>query len=281
MGRAADLLRGLPMTSAKFWFYPGGEGHIEEIEVDLDIVGISDLQINAAIAAGVATSIHGAPSCAVLSGYDDIRIVIASFEDDALRRKLERLDRHLRAGFACGFALDADTAWAGFTTTPVPQDATVLPTSGNAFAYNASAALSSGDEVLIRSAPPEAYKAEELVVSSVTTAGTAVLISTSDDTMFRHMNPPSLVSHRFFYPVLRFVGDPTQTLLTSDRHWTYSFNAPLRLDWTALMNFYAAIGQGDSPDALDTLTLDDEPSSTLDDMLRAPGERDVRSWLHP
>lgn len=255
------------MGDSAIWFYPGGDGHLVKVSIDRDTIGISDLQLNPVIVAGQATSIHGATSTSVSGGYDEILLSVANFKGDALRRQLAALDMHLRAGFAISFALDEDLAWGAFALSTVPQDSTSIVTSGNTWPYNASAVLSADDEVLVRSPPPQVYRREEMVIDSVTgpTSGT---LNFDSGTLFPRDHTPVLVTERFFFPVLRFAGDPSQTLLTSDRHWSYSFTAPLRLDWVGLSAFYASTGQGASPDVLDVaLTQSRQPHATLDDLL--------------
>ena len=252
------------MATAKFYWYPGGEGHLEELEIpDVSAVGISDLQYNPVTSTGTAYGLNGQRFTAVYGGYDEITLVLSNFYSEAFRRRLEALQRHLLAGYAVSFAVDSDHAWAAFVTLTASQDDTIISTTGNAFAYNPSAALSNGDEVLIQHPPPNSFKAEPHLVDSV--SGTTVTLQT--DLVYSYPDNPTILRHRDFYPVL-YCSSPGP-LVTSDRNRVYSFAATLRMSWSAIVAMYDGGGQGTSIE-LDTTNIGNgrNPDGTLDDVSR-------------
>lgn len=236
--------------SAKFWWYPGDEGHVETLEIP-DEVGISDLQYAPAQVTGQAYSLSGSRLTALVSGYDEITLSLANWDSEVFRRRLEALQRHLQAGFPVSLALDHTKAWASFAAGSPGQDDTTIVTTGNQWAYNASAALANGDEILIQHPPPATFKAEPHLISSVTGIGT---LNLQTDLVFNYTDSPVLVRHRDFYPILTCVNASIQPLVTSVRRRVYSFTAKFRQSWDLISNYYDASSQG-SDSTLDTLTI--------------------------
>ena len=253
------------MATARFWWYPGGEGHVEQLEIP-EAVGVSDLQFTPAQLTGQAGGLSGARYTALISGYDEIVLSFANFNDEPFRRRLEALQRHLQAGFMCSFALDYDKAWAGFAVASPAQDDTAIVTTGNAWSYNGSATMANGDEVIIAHPPPATFKAEPHLVASMT--GTTTL-GLQTDLVFNYTDDPILVRHRDFYPILVSMGSSLQPLVTSERRRAYSFTARLRLSWEAIAAYYDASGGGEGSE-LDVLTIGNGrgPGATLDEASR-------------
>lgn len=253
------------MATPRIWWYPAGEGHIEELEIPAE-VGVSDLQFSPVQVGGQAFSFSGQRFSAIVSGYDEIILSLANFDSEAFRRRLEALQRHLQAGFTCALALDKSKAWAGVAASSVPQDSTSVVTTGNLWAFNSSAALAQDDEVIIQHPPPATFKAEPHLVSSVSGVGT---VNLQTDLAFDYTDAPTLVRHRDFYPILVCVNSSMQPLVTSERRRAYSFTARLRLSWDAIVNYYDATGSGGDSE-LDVLTVGNgrQPGATLDEMSR-------------
>ena len=250
------------MGSPTFYWYPGGEGHLEELTIP-DEVGIGDLQYTPSQVIGNAYSIHGARFAVTFSGYDEIILSLSDFSSEAFRRRLEALQRHLQAGFAISFAIDADKAWASFAAGLPGQDDTTIVTTGPQWGYNASAALAEDDEIIIQHPPPLTFKAEPHLISSVTGVGT---LNLQTDLVYNYSQYACLVRHRDFYPVLTSITSGLEALVTDDRRRLYSFTARLRMSWPAIEAYYEAAGQG-RESVLDVTTDGRAPDATLDDLV--------------
>lgn len=252
------------MGSPTFYWYPGGEGHLEELAIP-DDVGVADLQYRPSQVTGNAYSIHGARFTALFSGYDEIVLSLADFDNEVFRRRLEALQRHLQAGFAVSFAIDDAKSWASFAAGIPTQDDTTIVTTGPQWNYNSSAALVNGDEIIIQHAPPHTFKAEPHLIDSITGVGT---LNLQTDLVYNYNEAPCLVRHRDFYPILTSVNSGIEAMVTSNRRVVYNFTARLRMSWPAIEAYYDAAGQGDDS-VLDVTTNSNgrAPDATLDDVV--------------
>lgn len=250
------------MATAKIYWYPAGEGHLETLEIpDVDEVGISDLQHNPVVSVGTGYGLQGQRYTAIYGGYEEVTLALSNWYSEAFRRRLEALQMHLLAGYAISLAIDSDKAWAGFATGSPQQDDTIVRTTGNVFTYNPSAALASGDEMIIQHPPPNSFKREEHLFSSISGSNSITL---QTDLVFNYPDAPTLIRHKKFYPILQCAsGGP---LVTSDRGRVYSFAATFRMSWTALASMYDGSGSGYDLE-LDTINTGGgiEPNTTLDD----------------
>jgi hypothetical protein len=139
------------------------------------------------------------------------------------RYGLRTLVSHLQRGGAVGFARDPGKAWLGWVQTAINPGASSFLTSGGAqmLAWEASAALASGDRMIVQSQNPEGI-IEEPVLSGLNLG----LVSLSTPTHGRMAQTPIAVRPYGFWPVLVMEpGDEPE--IRSDRELYYDVTLTL------------------------------------------------------
>lgn len=228
------------MGNSIIWWYPGGQGPLQEIDLGEALSDVQPVAVHSGVSSEAA---DGSLRRMTLGGWLTVRLVLSNFDDAALARKLLSLETHLKKGFPISVALDEDTAWAGILAAPPAQgDTTVTTRAGNEFAVytGSSAALVSGDEVRISSGAPEVWR-EYFAVDSV--SGTSVTLAES--VRYPHSVGPVVLAARDFFPVLVYDGPPDRPIVSDDYRRVYTLDLPLREDVAA----YAALAETD-PTAL-------------------------------
>lgn len=213
------------MGNATIWWWPVGSTTVEEIDLGRTF---SDLTFDTARNGTDSVSAYGRSTRYDRGGYRRVRISKERIQNNAaLVRDLEALVRHLQSGGLCAASLDKAKTFGTWSDGPVlPGGTTVRVSPGvNAFArLNPSAALSSGDEIMIESPNPE-YLLDVNTFSSLS-AGT---ITTGENIRTGFELSPCFVRYRYFYPALRLpisaASDPG--LLSHDRLLNWTLSLPL------------------------------------------------------
>lgn len=223
------------MGDAAIWVYWGGLTPLDKIAIPEVAPGVSDLQIAPQTMAARAARWSGALHIRQGARYDAVRLVIAGVAMDSepeLYRDLRALEEHLKANHPLALALDEDKAWAAYVT--VTRGATAIAHTGNDWAaFNASAALSGGDNVVVRSMGATAGWREELSVNAVSGS---TINTFPEKVRFFHGPLTTLVRHEHFWPVLRLQDAAfDRPLLTVESGRTFSFAADLYEDLEALI----------------------------------------------
>lgn len=210
------------MGNATIWFYPSPEVGLVEIDF---AEALSDLQVDPIREVEDARAYDGTLYRSVLSGREQVRIVLERFTDEALARKFESLQAHLERGGSISFCNDKAKAWAGFTETAM-AGGTFIGTGGHAFAsYSASAALAAGDTICIESTNPEGLR-EFVSVDAVATADTE--ITTQQTILYNYLLLPALVRFRDFWPVLQWpAAQMGRSIVTHDHRISYTLDMTL------------------------------------------------------
>ena len=235
-------------------WYPRGSRTLKKVSLGF----VSDLRPVDVVEAEEVVTGHMAPYRTDLSRARMVPIVKERFTSASLRRDLEAVVIHLRAGGAVGFSLDGDKPLARFGTPPNAGDTSVALSAGDPWgSWNSSAAFASGDEIRIEQ-PGRELRAETVTYTS----GNTSAVTTS-----AYLNGydvgPVLVRYRDFYPVLRLPAGLANSpdLLTHDRRLNYTLSLPLVEYPQDLFAFYDAgftLGAADStPDALGRYSLDE------------------------
>lgn len=156
-----------------------------------------------------------------------VRIVVERGLSAGNVRDLRQLEDHLQRGGPIGFARDHTKAWAAYGSRTFRGYSYVSTIGGNAFtAWEAAAALASGDEVVIESAPP-AGEIEMHAVSSVSATGN---VNLNSETILKSFDGPILVRHRDFYPALWMPDDQvSRPIVTTEHRLTYTLDVELEV----------------------------------------------------
>lgn len=221
------------------WF---GAGALATVTIPRPAVGIADLQFEPVTVAGVAETLVGKTEVQKIAGYDGVRLVISNFSAEGLRRDLEVVEEHLKAGYRLGLTLRTDRAWASFARSgvePAREDLT-LRTRGQLWsAYVSGAIVDTGDAIVVRSLGLGGQREVLTNLLELAPTGQDLTLNTSSPyrkVRFNHVDhAPVLVRHETFWPVLAL--DPSEfgkRLLTSIHGRVYTFNALLREDTEAL-----------------------------------------------
>jgi len=202
------------------YWYPAGSRTLQKIQLGF----VSDLRpVDTQDAEEVLTG-NSAPYRSTFGRARIVPIVKERFTSASLRRDLEALVNHLRAGGVVGFCLDDSKALARFGTPPSTAD-TVIPLDAVEpwSAWGDSPAFVSGDEIRIEQ-PGRVLRAETVTYTSATAA--ALTVSAVRNT---YDVGPVLMRYRDFYPVLRLPANLANSpdLLTHDRRLNYTLSLPL------------------------------------------------------
>ena len=275
------------MGNPSIYWYPDPLRSLERIDFG---ESLSDLQITQIRDASDAYSRSGRLYRTLGASRLQIRIILENFTNEALRRDLESLVAHLKAGGPVGFSLDHDKSWAGFVNQmsrrPV-RGSTGLQTHGSEFRkWSASASLDSGDEVVIASAPLEGLMENRALSASLASSAISANIS-SDPLVYTYRADTVVVRYRDFYPCLVLPQTSIDDAIVETNHRiSYTLDLTLDEDWGTL----AAMHQGgyqlrdtdNFPDSGHSLQqIRDESISTMNDAfiaapfdgIRTPGSR--------
>jgi hypothetical protein len=253
-------------TDPCFFWNPAPGGTLEITDL---AEAISDIQDQEITEAADARNGYGTAYRNFLMGSRRVRIVLERFGSpgsSALERDFYAIENHLRRGGYVGFSRNRSKSWCGAVNSAYAQRGdTVLYTGGNLFnAWYTSAALASGDEVIVESANPD-WQSEPTVFSSIT--GTQVTVSRALRFTYPTSNP-IFVRYRDFYPVLRLPDDQLdKPLVTHDKRITWTFDALLEYDLSALASAIAARRAVTPLSLSDTNTRVKDGSHSLESLL--------------
>lgn len=235
----------------RFYYYPDSAGTLEEIDLG---EGLSDIQRVPTPVVKDAVNGYGTRYRNFLSGGERVRIILERFGSpgaSAVERDLYAMENHLQRGGSVGFSAVHSKAWCGFMSGGYgDRGRTILYTGGNLFtAWSSTAALVSGDEVVIQSPNPE-WRSEVSVFSFLA----AKQMNLSRALRFTYAQK-SAVRYRDFFPVLKLPDDQVgRPLVTHDKRITYTFDALLEYDFNALAAAVAAQQTASAP-GLGTITV--------------------------
>ena len=260
------------MGNAVIWFYPSGPTGL--VEIDL-AEPLSDLQIDPIREVEDARAYDGTLYRSILSGREQVRIVLERFVDEALARKLESLQSHLERGGTMSFCNDKDKAWGGFTETAM-AGGTFIGTGGPAFtANNSAAALAAGDTICIESMNPEGMR-EFVSVDAVSATDTE--ITTQQAIIYDYTLLPALVRFRDFWPVLQWPASQMgRSIVTHDHRISYTLDLTLETNPGTI----AALAENAETLAPDGVPADQGSGTIEDAIVEEPyGYTDPAGWGH-
>jgi hypothetical protein len=200
--------------------------------------------------------------------------------DTSLVRMWRNVEDHLLVGGRVGFSWNHAKSWAGYASYAPAVGGTLLYTRGNGFsAWSASAALASGDEIVVETPNPEGRR-EYNTFSSINaanqiTVGSAVLNTLSARALIRYAG---------FFPALFLPQDQLGRLrITGDRGITWDMNLELEVDQRIYALGYASTDTAGGLGALDlrgTGTLPGAAGRSLVEMLGSAGTGSAaaRTW---
>ncbi len=281
-------LLGAEMGNPSIYWYPDPLRSLERIDFG---ESLSDLQITQIRDASDAYSRSGRLYRTLGASRLQIRLILENFTNEALRRDLESLVAHLKAGGPVGFSLDHDKSWAGFIDSMAREPSrgsTVLKTKGNRFTrWSGSASLGSGEEIVIASAPLEGLKENRALSGALAASATSVNI-TSDPLIYSYRADTVVVRHRDFYPCLVLPETSIDDAIVETNHRiSYTLDLTLDEDWGTLSAIHTGgyllrSTDAEAPELGHSLQqIRDESISTMNDAyiaapfdgLRTPGSR--------
>lgn len=219
------------MALPKFW-YTRGDGVVTSVEIT---EGLSDLDENPVTLRADGQSAYGGLQTTHHRTVLHPRVVVERFSGlssagKTLHRKLMTLHYFLAIGNGVAFARDPDKAWGGYASSLPAAGDTVIRTNGNTFAYNASAALAAGDEVVVQG-PPDSGKVQHTTISTI--LGNTMTLSHA--LVFDYSTEEyCLVRQRDFFPVLRMAPGDARRTITSERRIVYTFECDFIEDVASL-----------------------------------------------
>ena len=224
------------MGNPAIYFYPDPEGSLEVLDFGEPL---SDLQITQL--RDVADGYSRGGSFTRVSGASrlQVRIILENFTSASLVRRFETLSAHLERGGPIGFSLDHARSWAGFiqtSSTSPDRGRAAVTTGGNVFKpWSASASLSTGDEMVVASAPVEGLRETNALTSSVPASGVSVNFGSLAPLVYTYRADPVMVRWRDFYPCLIMpegsVGDP---IIETNHRISYTLDLTVVEDWGAI-----------------------------------------------
>jgi hypothetical protein len=221
------------MSQTKIYWYPMGSGNLETITLGF----VSDLQDDdPEVEAATAETIAGGMYRQL---YGDWRRVVVMRQhlrpqlgtDAEAIRGLRSLQSHLLAGYSIGLAVGSGSAFGSYTVAGASRGVDVIGIPANTYAaWDASAALANGDEIVIQSPSPDGAR-EVHEVNTVTAIGSTFLVSLTRPLRYDHPGR-MLVRKRTFYPHLKMPEDQLQVpiVTTSTRGQTFDLRLELRED---------------------------------------------------
>jgi hypothetical protein len=222
-------------------YYPAGTTRLRKVSLGF----VADLQPHDQVE---AVDVRTGGASPYRHTYQRTRTVLVAkerFTSASLRRDLEALVIHLRAGGVCQFVLDIDNAIARFARPPAAGDTTLTMVSPNLMdPAGASPSHTSGDELRVES-PERVLRAETVTYSSE--SGDVLTVS---ELRNEYPTGPVLVRERDAYPVLRLPAElaASTDLLTHDRRLNYTLTLPLVEYPADLWALYEAPALGSTTD---------------------------------
>ena len=220
------------------YWYPDPTGTVEVLSLTNDRQP-TDLQERPMVKSAEAESGTGASSSIIFGRALDIEITIEkiALAEESDRRKLRNLVLHMQAGGRAGIGLTSGKAYGTFIGLTARRADTTLRVTGPVW-YNPSAALASGDAVVLETGSP--YWLDEELTLSGGLASNAFLASTSS---LLHTFPlPLHMRHRDFYPICRF----TASERAKDNHITsrHRITSDVRLRFRYCLSEVMALSGG-------------------------------------
>ena len=249
------------MGSAVLIYYPRGSTTHKTITLSR----LSDLIVENRHNRRVSLGMAGKSVVTNLGSFRTVRIVSERITSASLIRDLRALRLHLAAGGRVAFCRDLDklVAYRGASSALV-SGATSIPLASTANVYanwNASAALSAGDEITIEDSNPDLRRdfVRYASLSGATlTASDAVTFGYSSQTLIRYAD---------LYPVLLLPEGAAEDMLSEHRRsWTLSLEL---LEMPAEVNQVSAAAELLAKTGQDT----DGGGFTLEMILDRPFER--------
>ena len=245
------------MSETRIYWYPMGSGNLETITMPF----ITNLQDeDPEVEAATAETIAGGMFRQL---YGDWRRVIAlrqnlrpsdATEAEAIRG-LRSLQSHLIAGYSIGLAVGTGSTFGSYTTAGASRGVNNIGIPANTYgAWDSTATLSAGDEVVIQSPSPDGAR-EVQRLASVTPVGSTFLLTFTRTLRYDHPTR-MLVRRRTFFPHLKLPEDQLQTpiVTTSSRGKTFDLLLELREDmaeaWTVGTQGDALTGSTGQPRGL-------------------------------
>lgn len=217
---------------AKIYWYPGGAPGLKTIDLGF----ISDLEEDTPAAVyGRSEAIAGSVSHQHWGDWRQITIEREGLviDDAAIIRDLRSLQSHLMAGGSIGYSSDSGDTWLSFALSGPPQqgDTSILTGPNSLVAWEPTATLTTGDEIVIQSAAPDGYR-EWHRVSTFTVGGSGALIGLTEAVRYDHPTGPVLVRWHRSWAVLVLRDDAVeQPILSSpNQGLTWTLTLALRED---------------------------------------------------
>lgn len=214
---------------AAFYYYPEGAASLEKITLNARITRL-DPSTRPIVDDAYGGDGHFSRSFMGVRRRVRIaidRVSLLTTNGKADHRAIQGLLSHLRRGGACGFTTDTTKAVAMYPAGGWVANSQILYTAGNAFtAWESSAVLAAGDEVVVESAP--IYGIEEYGYLSAWAATQPTLT----DKLNHDYGPVAAFArwHRF-YPALRLPSDAMEgPLLTNEHGIGWSLDVELEVD---------------------------------------------------
>ena len=219
------------MGTPRIWYYPNNVGTLETV-----IIGetLSDLTDDQEVIGGQSTGDGGVLQRTTDGTFWRVRVLLSRFGsspgNSELERQLQSFTSHAQRGGPFIFSRDHEKAWAvKLTTTPNRGTNSLTGSSVNGlYNLNNSAAVASGDELVIESAGRE----DRREIKTGSNSGTAITLGVGLTYSYRQT---TFARWRDCYPVC-FLED-AGPIVRSDRrrNWTldmtftYSASAAVRL----------------------------------------------------
>lgn len=258
-------------TDATFFWYPEAAGSLEELDLGEPV---SDVQGYAPYVVYDARNGVGTRSRSIGFANPTVTISLERFSSAPIRRDLMGMIDHLRRGGYVGFSADKAKAYCTWMGAVLIRSGTIVYGGGNLFnAWNPSAALVSGDEVVIET-PNPAYRRQESSVQSV--AGTQITLTRGS--LYEHVG--CFLRHRYFFPMLRLPEEGVGAELLTDEHGlNNTLDLTLELDLNAIGAYLQQSSYQFGPLALASAAVSAQSASgrgssglyTLEGMLAAQG----------
>jgi len=210
--------------SAKFYWYPDDDGSLSTIALAKPLTELHETRDPNRVSVK-----RGDGSSANATWLSDtrVRIVLERGLSAGNVRDLRQLEDHLHRGLPVGFAREHTKAWAAFGGSTFRGFTYIVAGAGAFTAWESAAALASGDEVAIESAPPEG-EIEMHAISSV--SSTTGYVTLNGETILRSFAGPIIVRHRDFYPALRMPDDRIgRPIVTTERRLSWTLDVELEI----------------------------------------------------
>ncbi len=212
----------------RLYYYPNGDGRL----VTIDLPRVSQLHELAAERERVSRR-RGDGGVTVAWGQSRRRVRVVAERgfygpasaDAAVLRQLEHLEDHLTRGGLVGFSADSDKTYASWGSAAYSTRSYIHVATGNGFsAWEGSAVLASGDEVIVESVQPQGYRSRHAI-----TSWTAGLVTLSGSTIPQDMIGV-MVRYRDFYPALRLPDDQlNKPILSTENRLVYTLDVELEV----------------------------------------------------